>query len=69
MTAGLVPAIHAFNGTSTKKGVDARHKAGHGGDLQLQAYEYLPILPIDFHSHVAYIPIIPAREGRFLEAS
>jgi hypothetical protein len=25
--AGLVPAIHAF--AATKKGVDARHKAGH----------------------------------------
>jgi hypothetical protein len=26
--AGLVPAIHVFLGAS-KKGVDARHKAGH----------------------------------------
>jgi hypothetical protein len=26
--AGLVPAIHVFV-TSTKKDVDARHKAGH----------------------------------------
>jgi len=28
--AGLVPAIHVF---SFKEGVDARHKAGHDGDL------------------------------------
>jgi hypothetical protein len=28
--AGLVPAIHAF-AASTKKDVDARHKAGHDG--------------------------------------
>jgi hypothetical protein len=26
--AGLVPAIHVFT-TGRKKGVDARHKAGH----------------------------------------
>jgi hypothetical protein len=66
--AGLVPAIHALTNI-IKKDVDARHKAGHGGDLKLQACEYLPITSIDFHSHAAYIPIAPAREGRFLEAS
>jgi hypothetical protein len=27
--AGLVPAIHDLAANSEKKGVDARHKAGH----------------------------------------
>jgi hypothetical protein len=29
--AGLVPAIHAFD-HDERKGVDARHKAGHDSD-------------------------------------
>jgi hypothetical protein len=29
--AGLVPAIHALLCLTTKKDVDARHKAGHDG--------------------------------------
>jgi hypothetical protein len=62
--AGLVPAIHALTNI-IKKDVDARHKAGHGGDLKLQACEYLPIHLIDFHSHAAYIPIAPLARGVF----
>jgi hypothetical protein len=30
--AGLVPAIHVFIVSRLKKGVDARHKAGHDGN-------------------------------------
>jgi hypothetical protein len=30
--AGLVPAIHVFNLCAAKKGVDARHKAGHDAE-------------------------------------
>jgi hypothetical protein len=34
--AGLVPAIHVL-GSTNKKDVDARHKAGHGGEIAMRA--------------------------------
>jgi hypothetical protein len=33
--AGLVPAIHALH--TAKKGVDARHKAGHDAERTVQS--------------------------------
>jgi hypothetical protein len=35
--AGLVPAIHALLFLEIKKGVDARHKAGHDVERSVQA--------------------------------
>ena len=55
--AGLVPAIHVFK--SQKKGVDARHKAGHDGDRLI----IMRILAIDTALEACSAALLDTEQG------